>query len=74
MQTTLKIETCHSNDTTVTIGNGTVCLQKVINHWLDTKAVSVSLSVTEIYKEYENNISSVCSKPVHWYVPGVVLN
>jgi len=33
------------------MGNGNVCLQKAINHWLDTKAVSVSLSVTEFCKE-----------------------
>jgi hypothetical protein len=36
---------------TVTMGKGTVCLQKVINHCLDTKAVSVSLSDTEFYKK-----------------------
>ena len=51
MQTTLKIEACHSDDHTVMMGNGTVCQQKVINPWLDTKAVSLSISVTEFYKE-----------------------
>jgi len=51
MQTTIKIETCHNEDNTVIMGSGTVCLQKAINHWLDTKTVSVSLSVTEFYKE-----------------------
>ena len=43
MQTILNIETCHSDANTVIMGNGTVCLQMVINQSLDIKAFSVSM-------------------------------